>query len=164
MSSNFIKIYEQDFDPEVHVGNFIRSLELAYISGSEYRYVNGVCMISGDIPDESANTYIPISAEVVVSAGYCASLSRLDNGNPVLTLYGMHNLPISEVRLRRNIEIQRHEWMVSRHISQLSLPEVSPTLSSVQYTELLAYLQALRDLPQTADLTNIVWPTKPSFI
>jgi hypothetical protein len=56
--------------------------------------------------------------------------------------------------------------MRSRHLDQVALGQPT-TLTSTQYAQLLAYIQALRNVPQASPnppTTPIVWPTPPSFI
>ena len=69
--------------------------------------------------------------------------------------------PMRLLRLERDRRLAEVDWMVVKAYSQ-GLP-ISPELS--------AYMQALRDLPDTADpklderyeldLNSVVWPTKP---
>ena len=69
--------------------------------------------------------------------------------------------PMRLLRLERDRRLAEVDWMVVKSYSQ-GLP-ISPELS--------AYMQALRDLPNTADpkldarheldLDSVVWPTKP---
>lgn len=69
--------------------------------------------------------------------------------------------PMRLLRLERDRRLAEVDWMVVKAYSQ-GLP-ISPELS--------AYMQALRDLPNTADpkldaryeldLDSVVWPTKP---
>lgn len=69
--------------------------------------------------------------------------------------------PMRLLRIERDRRLAEVDWMVIKAYSQ-GLP-ISPELS--------AYMQALRDLPDTADpklderyeldLNSVVWPTKP---
>jgi hypothetical protein len=56
------------------------------------------------------------------------------------------------------------DWLVIRHQTQVAA-SLTPDLTETEYQELLAYMQALRNLPEnTTDPLNPVWPTPPSFI
>lgn len=62
------------------------------------------------------------------------------------------------VRVDRDQKIANMEWKVSRHQQEIAL-SYETTLSDTEYSELLTYIQALRDIPQTqTDPFNIVWP------
>ncbi|WP_230392763.1 phage tail assembly chaperone [Pseudomonas guariconensis] len=51
-------------------------------------------------------------------------------------------------RTWRDSEIDANEWLIFRHRAELDLHRET-TLTAEQYTELLEYLQALRDWPAT---------------
>lgn len=68
-------------------------------------------------------------------------------------------IAMRNLRNERNAKLAVCDKVVIRHMTQLT-----KTLTDEQYLALQNYMQALRDLPATADLNNIVWPTKPSFI
>lgn len=80
--------------------------------------------------------------------------------------------PMKEVRKCRDSLIKKTSWMVERHRSQVDLFQFDPDevvveLTGAQFTELLQYRQALRDVPQSqpnATIDTVVWPTKPSFL
>lgn len=54
--------------------------------------------------------------------------------------------PAASERAWRDGEIAAHEWLISRHRAEIELQRET-TLTTGQYTELLQYLQALRDWP-----------------
>lgn len=57
--------------------------------------------------------------------------------------------------------IESSRWVIERHRDQVALG-ITPTLSEAQYQAWLAYVQALRDLPQDyPDAMEIVWPLPP---
>lgn len=56
--------------------------------------------------------------------------------------------PATTERTWRDSEIDANEWLISRHRAELDLRRET-TLTAEQYTELLEYLQALRDWPAT---------------
>lgn len=64
----------------------------------------------------------------------------------------------------RDSEIVRVQWLRERHRDELELS--SPTsLSAEQYSELLTYLQLLRDWPQSLDFpVQELRPAQPSWL
>ena len=161
IETDLVKIYEPEYNPEEHGIGFKRYLEVFYQGGSEYRYINGICRFKGDVTQLHPDTYYAIPEDLEVAPGDCMEIITSEEGNPILVIYSEHNLPMSELRLRRRIILNECDWLISRHLSQ---PDNAKTLSPEQYAELQAYMQALRDLPANADLNNITWPAKPSFI
>jgi hypothetical protein len=158
---NFIKMYESEYDPSIHGEDYLRYIELCFLDGSNYKFVNGICRIRGELPPQCTDTYLPVADECIVNVGDCVDLRSMEDGTRQMIIYNLSNLPPDELRLRRNNFIKACDWLVSRHLSQ---PDNAKTLSPEQYAELQNYMQALRDLPATADLSNITWPAKPSFI
>lgn len=64
----------------------------------------------------------------------------------------------TSLRAERDQRFDETEWMVQRHTEQRLLDLVT-TLSEAQFADLLAYRQALRDLPEnTDDPAEPVWP------
>lgn len=68
---------------------------------------------------------------------------------------------LSMVRETRDRLIKDTIWIFERHSTQ---SVGSKTLTDEQYQEWCTYWQALRDLPETVDLNNIVYPTPPSIM
>ncbi|SDA94714.1 Phage tail assembly chaperone protein [Pseudomonas sp. NFACC15-1] len=67
-------------------------------------------------------------------------------------------------RVWRNFELGATEWLVARHRDEQDLGAIS-TLTLEQFSELLAYRQALRDWPQTPDFPlPKARPTAPSWL
>ncbi|MGX1184779.1 hypothetical protein AB7M29_002458 [Pseudomonas sp. F-14 TE3623] len=67
-------------------------------------------------------------------------------------------------RLWRDAEIERVKWLRERHRDQLDIGEQT-TLMPVQFNELLVYMQALRDWPQSPDFSDSQHrPTAPDWI
>lgn len=72
--------------------------------------------------------------------------------------------PADVERAWRDGEIATHEWLVFRHRGELELQRET-TLTAEQYTELLEYLQALRDWPATEAFPDSTQrPTAPPWI
>jgi hypothetical protein len=58
----------------------------------------------------------------------------------------------------RDQKLYETDWMVTRHRDQLDL-SMYPTLSNIQYQNLLTYRQALRDITKVYNnLDDVVWP------
>ena len=55
-----------------------------------------------------------------------------------------------EARYKRDSALQDVLWIVDRHNQQIQIG-IEPTLTEEQYTDLLTYIQALRDYPQQPD-------------
>jgi len=70
---------------------------------------------------------------------------------------------IQKLREQRNKLLQETDWLLLRHQDEVSM-ERPTTLSTEQHQELLAYRQALRDLPESWDINNLTFPDKPSFL
>lgn len=67
-------------------------------------------------------------------------------------------------RAWRDTELASLVWLRDRHRDQLEI-EVTTTLSGEQFTELLVYMQALRDWPQSSDFPDIQHrPLTPTWI
>ena len=67
-------------------------------------------------------------------------------------------------RLWRDAEIERVKWLRERHRDQLDIREQT-TLMPEQFNELLVYMQALRDWPQSPDFPDSQHrPTAPDWI
>jgi hypothetical protein len=67
-------------------------------------------------------------------------------------------------RLWRDAEIERVKWLRERHRDQLDIGEQT-TLMPEQFNELLVYMQALRNWPQSPDFPDSQHrPTAPDWI
>ena len=67
----------------------------------------------------------------------------------------------AQARIKRDQLVDDTQWLVQRHRDQIEVTEPT-TLTADQYKGLLAYRQALRDVPaQTGFPDNIVWPSYP---
>ncbi|MCF4998790.1 phage tail protein [Pseudomonas syringae] len=56
--------------------------------------------------------------------------------------------PVTQEREWRNVELSSVMWLRERHRDQVEMSEQT-TLTAEQFAELLAYIQALRDWPQS---------------
>ncbi|MGR6656054.1 phage tail assembly chaperone [Pseudomonas mosselii] len=71
---------------------------------------------------------------------------------------------ISRERAWRDIELTRVVWLRDRHRDQLEAG-MDTEFTQPQFTELLHYLQALRDWPQSAVFPDIsARPVQPAFL
>ena len=84
-----------------------------------------------------------------------------------LAAYNSTEARAARVRAERDTRLNATNWLIERHAEQTGAG-VEPTLSETSYTALLAYRQALRDIPQQdgfpwtgPDATP--WPTKPEI-
>lgn len=67
-------------------------------------------------------------------------------------------------RAWRDTELASLVWLRDRHRDQLEI-EATTTLSGEQFTELLVYMQALRDWPQSQAFPDVGQrPTAPAWI
>jgi len=123
------------------------SENVAYINGVEYacNFVNGVANIIYDYAGQERAMAVSVN---IANNTYFPSLNVPGNIKA-----------LADLRAERDAKLKLCDWLVIRHSSQ-----DSKTLSPEQYAELQNYMQALRDLPATADLNNITWPEKPNFI
>jgi len=68
----------------------------------------------------------------------------------------------SVVRSKRSALINASEWMLARHRDELAA-NLTTTMSTAQFADLLSYRQALRDIPsQPGFPLDITWPTYPA--
>lgn len=101
-------------------------------------------------------------------------------GNPApgkIRSHDMQGLPIlvdplpltvdvlsAQERLWRDSEIERVKWLRERHRDQLDIGEQT-TLMPEQFSELLTYIQVLRDWPQSPDFPDSQHrPERPLWI
>ena len=119
----------------------------AYVNGVEYacNFVNGVASFVYNYAGQER----AMAVSVNINNKVCF---------PSLNVPG-NIKALADLRAERDAKLKLCDWLIIRHSSQ-----DSKTLSDSQYAELQNYMQALRDLPASADLSNITWPTKPSFV
>lgn len=134
-----------------------------------YSQTTGNCYLPG------LNTKIPDDAVEISTEVYDAVI-----GNPELGKVRSHNadgLPIlidppplstdelgAQERAWRDGELAARQWLRDRHRDEQDLGRPT-TLSEAQFAELLEYLQALRDWPQTeAFPDSLLRPPPPNWI
>jgi hypothetical protein len=70
----------------------------------------------------------------------------------------------AQERAWRDSELSALMWLRERHRDQLEISE-APTLTVEQFNELLVYMQALRDWPQSPDFPSVeMRPVAPDWI
>lgn len=70
----------------------------------------------------------------------------------------------NQIRALRLTMIEQVRWLRERHADEVTL-NLTPTLSEQEYTDLLTYIQALRDLSEDFETPDEVnWPEKPLFL
>lgn len=75
---------------------------------------------------------------------------------------------LNKIRTMRDLRLAETDYAAIRHRDQQSMG-IPTTITDIEFNQLMAYRQALRDITATADLTadsidNIGWPTKPNFV
>lgn len=123
--------------------------------------------------DPTINTNIPSDAvEITTDQWYTyisipagKQITPDSNGQPTITDKPGLGLVdrTTNAKNARDTLLTNTDWLTLRHADQLAR-NVTTTLSSTQYTDLLAYRQALRDLPTNSQWPDITFPTPPSFI
>lgn len=69
----------------------------------------------------------------------------------------------SDYLLKRSKLLHEYDWMVLRHMDQISL-HITTSLTAKEYNSLLLWRQELRDMPDLPSDNEIVWPPLPSFL
>ena len=79
---------------------------------------------------------------------------------PAMELHDTEN-KWNEVRAERDRRIAAIEWRVNRYRDQVDNGEIAED-DAIKYQEILAYVQALRDVPENnTDPDSISWPVAP---
>jgi len=94
---------------------------------------------------------------------WVAYLEWVAEGGKTLPLSTADEIAAAERRWR-DAELESVKWLRERHRDEVELSG-STSLTADQFSELLAYMQALRDWPQSAKFpTQKYRPKKPSWI
>lgn len=121
--------------------------------------------LSNGFPAEKCfNLLVP--SDATVSAGDLLGHDGLfyaDNMENWRVLFSEHAVS-SWVRQERDRLLAACDKLVTRHVTQLSLPGQTPSLSAEDYVLLLSYMQELRDLPANINLATLAFPAKPAFV
>jgi len=121
--------------------------------------------IHGDAIPEDA---VPITAE-----RYSELLDSLSSGQTIMVDDDGHLVTVDAVltdaqrrasmRLLRDSRLDETDWMIVRHRDEVDIGRAT-TLSVDQFTTLLAYRQALRDLPEQDGFPSGMAPPPPDFL
>ncbi|WP_252180219.1 phage tail assembly chaperone [Endozoicomonas sp. 4G] len=71
----------------------------------------------------------------------------------------------NNLKAQRNSYLSQTDWLIMRHTEQSFHYEIKPTLSEIEFLDLLVWRQQLRDLPEfykTSDTWQ--WPDQPGFM
>lgn len=109
--------------------------------------------VNHSMPDDAAEITRETYLELLVarSAGLLVKLD--EGGKPIIVgppEYSPEELATDE-REWRDTAIGQVQWLINRHRDEVEL-DLSTTLTATQFSELLAYVQSLRD-----------WPASPLF-
>ncbi len=139
------------------------SAKMYYSKSTGCTYLEG--MHDGQIPEDA----VPISKEryqtVIADPEPGMVRSHDAEGLPILVVPELTTDELlRDERAWRDAEIERIKWLRERHRDQLEISEVS-TLTAEQFGELLVYMQALRDWPQSPDFPLVkMRPVAPDWI
>jgi len=123
--------------------------------------------LGGQIPDDAVAITPARHRQLIAARAEGRTLMIGPNGTPVLAPLQPPPPPseavlAAEARGERDRRIQEVAWMIDRHRDQMDLGGPT-TLDAGQFTRLLVYVEALRDLPGQAGFpTSIDWPEHPS--
>ena len=111
-------------------------------------------MHDGQIPKDA----VPISKEryQAVIADPVPGMVRSHDAEGLPILIEPNTMPedlLRDERAWRDAEIERVKWLRERHRDEIEIG-LETTIKAEQYTELLAYIQALRDWPDLPDFPN----------
>ena len=128
-----------------------------------YSKTTGACYIKGthaEIPKDAVEIDDERYNSVIANPAPGTTRSHDSQGLPILVPADRTPVELS----RRNGELVASDWLVSRHRDEKDFGQ-STTLSQDQFSELLAYRQALRDWPQSPDFPVIEQrPAAPPWI
>lgn len=109
--------------------------------------------IHDSIPDDAVEVSSAKRREILNGVGRGKLVERADSGEPVLVdpVHDPEALQALERQVERgwrDTEFSRVQWLRDRHRDEQEQQMVT-TLTDEQFAELLGYLQALRDWPQS---------------
>lgn len=117
--------------------------KIVYYSAAEAGFFDPVLI--AELPKDAVlvkwSTY-----QQLICSGKCIVAN--DEGQPVVsTLQSVEDQSVTE-RAWRDTQLSAVTWLRDRHRDQIDIA-TETTLTSEQFTELLVYMQALRDWPQS---------------
>jgi hypothetical protein len=134
-----------------------------YSKTTQTTYVSG---IHAAMPEDAVEISELRYQEVIANPAAGKVRGHDDKGLPILVdplPPTVEDLSVQE-RQWRDSEVERIKWLRERHRDQLEI-EGPTTLTAEQFSELLIYMQALRDWPQSSDFPDSQHrPTAPGWI
>lgn len=123
--------------------------------------------IDSPAPDDVQTTAITDEQYAFLLAGYSAGkrMALDENSSPIL----LDPLPLTreqvaaQKRVARDAAMAATDWLVSRHQDEKLIGD-GTTLTADQFTALLRYRQALRDIADATGWPNIDLPASPEFL
>ena len=136
------------------------SIKRLYSQSTGTTYIKGIHQeIPSDCVEISEKTFL----DVIINRPAGKSIGHDGNGLPILVDSQKPNPSVIE-RQWRDAELASVMWLRERHRDQLEI-EVEASLSGEQFTELLVYMQALRDWPQSEQFPDSEHrPVQPAWI
>lgn len=122
--------------------------------------------VNSVIPDDAVEISQELHAEIIAGPANGKLIEWGDDSIPFLMDRPVPSaIELAAIeRLWRDGELIATEWLRNRHRDELDLG-VTTTLSGEQFTELLQYLQALRDWPETGSFPDSTQrPTAPAWV
>ncbi len=119
----------------------------------------------GNIPDDAVEISDEVFLRVIANAERGMVRAHDDSGQPYLIGAPVIEIDLEgEERIWRGAEIDSVTWLRERHRDQVEI-SLPTSLDAEQFTELLGYLQSLRDWPQSPDFPDIEHrPVAPAWI
>lgn len=134
-----------------------------------YSKTTGCCYLEGMHDGQMPADVVPISKEryQAVIADPEPGLVRSHDADGLPTLIVPQTSPdelLRDERVWRDAEIERVKWLRERHRDQFEIGEQT-TLTADQFGELLAYVQRLRDWPQSNEFPALEFrPVVPEWV
>lgn len=158
-----IEVENPHFDPESSVDGPTIFIDDPEVIPPVVEIDNPACKIPADATDESLWDYT--YAELLAGQTEGKRIVSDDYGCPILA----DQEPLTpaelaaQVRSERDRLLQSTAWLVERHQEQL-IAGIDSALCDADYRAILAYRQALRDLPAQAGFPDAVtWPMAPEL-
>ncbi|MGR6656052.1 phage tail protein [Pseudomonas mosselii] len=115
-----------------------------------------------DIPADALEIPETLYLEVITNRPRDKMLAHDERGLPFLIDVQIN--PAVLEREWRDVEIAKHEWLVSRHRAEIDLRRET-TISAERFAELQGYLQVLRDWPLAQSFPDAAErPTPPTWL
>lgn len=134
-----------------------------------YSKTTGCCYLEGMHDGQIPKDAVPISKEryqAVIAEPVPGMVRGHDaEGLPILVVpQTSPDELLQDERAWRDAEIERVKWLRERHRDQIEIGEQT-TLTADQFNELLAYVQRLRDWPQSPEFPLVKHrPTEPQWL